>query len=57
MLIERGVPFVFVTGAERASIPVRLAGAPFLQKPFRMADVVEEIERLLVGGLRPPLKS
>ena len=40
-LTEIGVPFIFATGyGERAPIPVELAAAPVIQKPYTL-EVVE----------------
>jgi CheY-like chemotaxis protein len=38
-LVERGVPFVFATGYDRAAIPGRFADVPRLEKPIRVAQV------------------
>lgn len=32
-LLERGVPFVFVSASDRSRLPAELAEAPFLRKP------------------------
>ena len=39
-LAARGVPFVFITGYERDSIPKRFASVPNCPKPFRLDEVV-----------------
>ena len=36
-LRERGVPFLFATGYEKATIPDRFAGAQHCEKPIRFA--------------------
>jgi two-component SAPR family response regulator len=36
-LVERGIPFVFVTGYERASVPDRFADVAMFQKPVDSA--------------------
>ncbi|MCW2245841.1 DNA-binding response OmpR family regulator [Azospirillum fermentarium] len=45
-LRTRGVPFVFCTGYGDAGIPSGHAGAPTLQKPFGMNDLI-----VALGGL------
>ena len=35
LLVERGVPFVFVSGYARRGIPDEHSNAPLLQKPFQ----------------------
>jgi CheY-like chemotaxis protein len=35
VLVERGVPFVFVSGYAQRSIPERHSNVPLLQKPFQ----------------------
>jgi CheY-like chemotaxis protein len=47
-LRDRGVPFAFVTGNDRASLPVAFADAPLVRKPFDAARLVETARRLVV---------
>jgi CheY-like chemotaxis protein len=46
-LIERGVPFAFATGYDRASIPDRFADVPRLEKPLRVAQVATVLGMLI----------
>lgn len=39
ILAARGVPFVFMSGAERQALPVRFAGTEILNKPFRPQEL------------------
>jgi DNA-binding LytR/AlgR family response regulator len=34
LLLDAGVPFVFVSGSRRSVVPPRLQGTPFVGKPF-----------------------
>ena len=43
ILTQRGVPFVFATGADLRGVPEAYRNHPILQKPFR----VEELKRAL----------
>ena len=47
ILIERGMPFVFVTGYGENSLPEPYRGRPALQKPFQ----AERLEQMLVDLL------
>ena len=42
---QRGVPFVFVTGYDRAAIPPDLAAAERLEKPIRDRDLIAAVDR------------
>ena len=42
-LRARSVPFVFVTGYDRASIPAPYADVPVCEKPFHLGRAVEAI--------------
>jgi PAS domain S-box-containing protein len=46
-LTRRGVPFVFVTGYNRSSLPEAFAKAPILSKPFSEAQLLEAAANLL----------
>ena len=39
-LVERGVPFLFVTGYDARAIPPRFEGVRRLEKPVRVAEVL-----------------
>lgn len=45
-LLERGVPFVFVTGYDPGSIPVDFAKVKLLQKPIPLREIAETIAAL-----------
>lgn len=45
-LRERGIPFVVASGYSGATLPERLAGVAFIEKPFRVERLVELIARL-----------
>ena len=46
LLEDRTVPFLFVTGYDRAALPERFRSAPRLTKPFSTDAVLREIGRL-----------
>ena len=45
-LEARGVPFVFLTGYGRDSLPSGYQGCPMLQKPFRQFELGEVLTKL-----------
>jgi CheY-like chemotaxis protein len=45
-LIERAIPFAFMTGRHAADLDPAYSAAPVLHKPFRRADLAEMIARL-----------
>jgi DNA-binding response OmpR family regulator len=45
-LSERGVPFVFLSGYGRESLPLRFASAALLHKPFDIATLEAAIDRI-----------
>ena len=47
-LLAWGVPVIFLTGYERASLPVRFRVVPQISKPYDPAVLIKEI-RLSVG--------
>ena len=49
-LARRGIPFVFVTGYGRSSLPAALRDRPLLAKPYQAAD----LETALANALRRP---
>jgi len=46
-LAARGIPFVFATGYESATIPERHRGAPVWQKPYRTEELVASLSSIL----------
>lgn len=46
-LSRRNVPFVFVTGYSAGALPPEYAKCPRLCKPFKMADLLEQLSRLI----------
>ena len=51
-LIERGVPFVFATGYDRAVIPDRYADVPRCPKPVAYRDVAKALHVADAGAHR-----
>jgi DNA-binding NtrC family response regulator len=51
---ERRIPFVVVSGYEKANLPVGLKGAPFVAKPVSMSILIEAIATLRLAPKRPP---
>lgn len=45
-LRERGVPFVFTTGYDQATLPARYSGVRRLEKPVEAAVVLQEVRQL-----------
>ena len=45
-LAARGIPFLFATGYGRAGIEPAYRDRPVLQKPFRAAELLAEVEAL-----------
>ena len=43
MLQERGIPIMFATGSDRASLPGRFQGTPLLEKPLDRRQLIREI--------------
>jgi DNA-binding NtrC family response regulator len=46
-LQERGVPFVFVSGSDPATVPPELSNTPFLRKPVPATRLLEIARRHL----------
>ncbi len=46
ILIERGVPFVFLTGYAMADVPPRFLKYRFLQKPTEIGAVLQQLSRI-----------
>ena len=62
MLERRGMRYVVVSGYERANLPERLKGAPFVPKPVSVPLLIETIQRVagrpavpMSTGPMPPL--
>jgi CheY-like chemotaxis protein len=53
ILIQRGLPFVFATGADLCGVPEAYRAHPILQKPFR----VEALERALQAAVPKPASA
>jgi DNA-binding response OmpR family regulator len=49
LLIERNVPFVVVSGYAREHLPLCMAGAPLLAKPFDPTRLVALVQRACTG--------
>ena len=48
LLASRGIPFAFGTGYDVGSIlPAEFADAPIFSKPFRMTEVVRQMQQLM----------
>lgn len=47
VLVERAVPFVFLTGYGRSGLPATYAQRPALAKPFKLAALMRVIAALL----------
>ena len=54
LLSGLGVPFLFVTGYDEASIPHELASAPRLEKPIRERELLAAVSRLTGIGSAAP---
>ena len=46
-LVERGIPFLFLTGYASLTIPERLRPAPRLTKPLQRASLVKAMRRIV----------
>ena len=49
-LRERGRPFLFVSGFERAYLPAAFLDEPLLSKPFEPGELIAAVTRLLSGA-------
>lgn len=45
-LLERGIPFLLLTGYDRADLPERLRTAPRITKPYDPTALVDQLARL-----------
>jgi hypothetical protein len=48
-LSERGIPFLFTTGCDGASIPPAFQAVPRLQKPFGEDDLIHGLKAVMNG--------
>lgn len=46
ILLDKGIPFLFVTGGSSEDVPRRFATCPRLEKPFTMSTVEQALEQL-----------
>jgi DNA-binding response OmpR family regulator len=51
LLIKRGIPFVVVSGYSREFLPLAIAHAPLIAKPFDAALLVATVQRLCSQGV------
>lgn len=51
VLAQRGIPFAFVTGYDRESLPAHHGAAAILHKPFRAAPLLDMLAGM--NGKRP----
>lgn len=54
-LTRRNVPFAFVTGYARESLPRAFASAPVISKPFIVGQLLEETRRLVSRSGAPAI--
>lgn len=54
VLAARGVPFVFLTGYHKSSIPKAYAGFPMMQKPLDRPKLGDALTQLLTPEYPPP---
>ena len=50
-LCERNVPFLFVTGYGASALPGEYTERPLIHKPFRMADLLSAVSRLMKASI------
>jgi DNA-binding response OmpR family regulator len=48
-ILERGIPFLFLTGYVGADLPERLADFPRLPKPYEARLLLREVQRLILA--------
>ena len=53
-LCRRNVPFVFVTGYTENALPAEFAARPRLCKPFKMAELLGALSRLVKPAVPKP---
>ena len=44
-LMERGIPFAFVSASQRAELPASLRQVPFIAKPYREGAILQFVGR------------
>jgi DNA-binding response OmpR family regulator len=49
VLIQRGIPFLIVTGAPDDAIPQQLQDRPVLSKPFSIQELIAAVEALVAA--------
>jgi CheY-like chemotaxis protein len=49
-LVERGIPFVFMTGYEELELPDWVPPTPRFAKPFHVPDLVARLPALIAAG-------
>jgi DNA-binding NtrC family response regulator len=49
-LVERGIPFILMTGYTSEELPAAYAAYPALTKPFEPQALLDVIEQVLAGG-------
>jgi CheY-like chemotaxis protein len=54
VLRRRNVPFVYSTGYNGAVVPETLKGAAHLEKPFRIEDLLDAVDRVFRGRKEVP---
>jgi DNA-binding response OmpR family regulator len=52
-LMERGIPFIFVSGRDK-DLGLRYGDVPLLRKPFSMADLHRAVAAVLNNRTTPP---
>jgi DNA-binding response OmpR family regulator len=53
VLAEKGVPFLFLTGYSKSSLPAEYNSRPVLSKPCDMRILIAEISRALAPTAKP----
>lgn len=51
VLSDKGIPFVFVTGYDKASIPEDLSHVPRVEKPIRERELISALARVAAGPI------
>lgn len=54
ILLDRGVPFAFLTGYSAASLPEKYRGLPCLEKPFLYEEFLATLQRVLGQSATEP---
>ena len=53
ILADRGVPFTFLTGYDRSSLPAALAEAQILSKPFKARELLAAVNAMVSSARHP----